>query len=368
MIICSYNGAPGVRRCLAALQHQRGEHRLEVIVVDDGSSDDTAQVAEQFGAQLLRHPINRGLSAARNTGISHASAEIVAFLDDDCVVPPDWSVRLLAAYDRHQDPRGGDAGQPLGLGAAVFPAPMAGIMSGFLGRHNPLQPLELALEVDERLLYRLGRYLRSQWSHHDLDHPQPVFSLPGASMSFWRRDLVAIGMFDERIRFGGEDFDLCRRLAGRFPDRPLIFDPGVDVVHHFRPELSDTLRRSRSYARGAARLCRKWPTMRPTVFPLPLAAMALLAAGTRGPAAAFAAVALPYLGYGSWLSHLRSSRDPRCLLDPWIQLAQETYANIGFAEGAWQHRAFPREQHTVAIGRYAGSQPAPAVVHPSGSA
>jgi len=348
VIICSYNGAQGIRRCLAALNRQAGPHRFEIIVVDDGSADDTATVAADLGAVVVRHPVNRGLSAARNTGVAHAGAEIIAFLDDDCEPEPGWATALLARFAA-----GFAAGRPLGVGGAVVPAPMPGVMAGFLTRNNPLRPLDLALQSDERPLYRLGQYLRAQWSRSRFDTVRAVYSLPGAGMSFWKQDLLAIGGSDERIRFAGEDSDLCRRLAGHFPDRPLVFDPAVQVAHHFEPDLADTLRRSRSYARGAALMCRKWPTMRPIVFPIPLLFLGLLATGIRFPVAVAAAVVLPYLGYGSWLADLRRAKDPRCLLDPLIKLAQEAAANIGFLEGAWKHRNFPREQGTVAVGRYA---------------
>ncbi len=62
---------------------------LEIIVVDDASTDGTAAVAEQFPVTLIRHSVNRGLSDARNTGISQAKGEYVAFLDSDDLWTPD---------------------------------------------------------------------------------------------------------------------------------------------------------------------------------------------------------------------------------------------------------------------------------------
>jgi glycosyltransferase involved in cell wall biosynthesis len=300
VIICSYNGADGIHRCLAALREQTIRPRIEVIVVDDGSTDDTAAIAAARGARVVRHGVNRGASAARNTGIREARSEIVAFLDDDCEPAPRWADALLTRH-RDGDRRSGGT-RPLGVGGAAVTAPMPGVLGGFLTRHSPLLPLELALQNNEGLLYRLGRYVRAQWSRNSIDTPRAVFSLPGAGMSFRRADLSAVGMLDERIRFGGEDFDLCRRLAGRFPDRPLIYDPGIVISHHFKPDLGDTLRRSRAYARGAAHMCRKWPTMGPIVFPVPLLVAALLGLAVVQPAAALAAAVVPYLALGSWMA------------------------------------------------------------------
>ena len=82
VVICSLNGAAGVDRCLHALAAQK-DVELQVIVVDDGSTDDTSGIARERGATVIRHETNRGLAAARNTGIRAASAPVVAFLDDD---------------------------------------------------------------------------------------------------------------------------------------------------------------------------------------------------------------------------------------------------------------------------------------------
>src|ERR1700761_1868908 len=98
VVICSLNGEDGVRRCLVALLRQTIRRRLEVIVVDDGSIDGTSDVARAYGARVIRHPVNRGLAAARNSGIRAASASLVAFVDDDCEPEPEWAERLVAAY------------------------------------------------------------------------------------------------------------------------------------------------------------------------------------------------------------------------------------------------------------------------------
>lgn len=102
VVICTRNRAGYLRDCLASLAAM-GLDGSELLVVDNGSTDDTASVAAEAASQLssLRyvyegHP---GLSHARNAGIEHATGEIIAYLDDDALVTKGWRQALLAAYD-----------------------------------------------------------------------------------------------------------------------------------------------------------------------------------------------------------------------------------------------------------------------------
>src|SRR5918992_3713835 len=75
---------------LDSLRAQRTRTPHEILVIDDGSTDATPEVAERFGARLVRHGERRNLNVARNTGAREARADLVAFLDDDVFVPAGW--------------------------------------------------------------------------------------------------------------------------------------------------------------------------------------------------------------------------------------------------------------------------------------
>lgn len=92
--------AADLRNCLTSLQQLNyPQDKLEVVVVDDGSSDDTPQVAEQLGAILLKSgAVGGGPALARNKGAAVASGEILAFIDSDCTAAQDWLVDLLPAF------------------------------------------------------------------------------------------------------------------------------------------------------------------------------------------------------------------------------------------------------------------------------
>jgi glycosyltransferase involved in cell wall biosynthesis len=330
VVICSLNGETGVRRCLDALSRQTIRQRLEIIVVDDGSTDGTSDVAGAHGARVIRHSVNRGLAAARNSGVRAASAPLVAFLDDDCEPEPEWAERLVAAYSEGV----------IGVGGPILPEAPASFTTDFLKRHNPLRPLELTLAKSNKLGYRFYLYLKQQLTPLESNGQRAVYALVGANMSFRRQAVIDAGWFDERFRFGGEESDLCHTLAHVFPASRLVFTPSARVMHHFEPSLRDTLRRSRSYGIGSARLFRKWPSMGPTFFPWPVLVLALLVSSVVFPLLGVAALAAPQVLYPSSLRMALAQRKVACLLDAYVQLAQEAYGNIGFIHGLWAFRDF----------------------------
>src|SRR5579875_1419610 len=335
VVIPSLNGARGVDRCLRALAAQSIRPRMEIMVIDDGSTDDTAAVARAHGVAVLQHPRNLGIAAARNTGLNAATADIVAFLDDDCEPEPDWARHLLAGYTDDT---------VAGVSGPIVPRTPPGYLSGFLTRNNPLVPLELELAESYSLPYRFLLYLRRQWSGQPGTGHRDVYSFAGANMSFRRKVLFEAGQFDERFRFGAEELDLCMRIGQALPDTRLAFVPGARVVHHFKPQLRDTLRRSRSYGVGSARLHRKWPSLPPTVFPGPVLVLALLAAAAWLPALAIAGGLAPLLLYPRGLRTSIREHEPAAMLDGYVRLAQAACENIGIAVGSWRFRRLEPER------------------------
>ncbi len=98
VIIPVKNGAGFIRECLRGAFNQHAlETPYEVIVVDDGSTDETAEIAREMGAQVISQP-NAGPAAARNTGAEHARGEILAFTDADCVPAPAWLCHLVQPF------------------------------------------------------------------------------------------------------------------------------------------------------------------------------------------------------------------------------------------------------------------------------
>lgn len=98
IIIPTFNGASRICRCLDALIKQAEEHGAEILVVNDGSTDDTAAVVGKYPAVRLINQANSGPAAARNRGAKEATGSIILFTDDDCIPTPTWLSSMLAPF------------------------------------------------------------------------------------------------------------------------------------------------------------------------------------------------------------------------------------------------------------------------------
>jgi len=96
-IVPARNASATLERCLEAVAATGGVS--EVIVIDDGSSDDTADTARRCGARVISNPARVGPAGARNTGARSAAGEILLFVDADVIVPPDICRKLSSAFE-----------------------------------------------------------------------------------------------------------------------------------------------------------------------------------------------------------------------------------------------------------------------------
>jgi glycosyltransferase involved in cell wall biosynthesis len=99
IIIPTFNGSSRIANCITALLPQAEQHGAEILVIDDGSTDNTASVVRGYPAVRLISQPNSGPAAARNHGALEASSDIIFFTDDDCVPAPDWLTHMLVPFE-----------------------------------------------------------------------------------------------------------------------------------------------------------------------------------------------------------------------------------------------------------------------------
>jgi GT2 family glycosyltransferase len=320
VVVCSFNGAARLPDCLQALERQSIRQRMEVLVIDDGSRDATGGVAANFGARLVRHPVNRGIAAARNTGVRAARGRVVMFVDDDVVVAQDWAERLDAAL-------GPDV---VAAGGAIDLLVRPGLLAGFVNRHNPLEPLDLSLERDDGVMRRLRAYLRRQWTEPSTGY-RAVSAIPTASFACRRADLLESGLFDEALT-AGEDHEMCWRATEHFPHRRIVFDPAARATHVTSSSVTSLIRRKQWYGRGSCDLFLGGRVRTPAIFFAPFVMAGLLAASIRRPRLVLIALVLPHVLFPRGARTALSSRTAGAALDPYIEVAGEAAHDFGFVE------------------------------------
>lgn len=329
VVVCSYNGSNKIGACLTGLMAQ-SHPANEIIVVDDGSTDATADVARRFGVHVLRHDRNRGPAAARNTGIRAATGDILAFTDDDCIPHHDWIAGVVAAHERYQ------GSTVVAIGGPIAPATTDTLMLRFTQAVEPHAPLELDLAADPTLRRRLRLYFQRMWSN-GVRHEGPVCSLAGANLTIRRSALTMIGLFEDTIPFAGEDEDVCRRIRAQFGTHAVVFCPAVIVDHVYEPDARDVLRRARAYGRGAAQARRRGFGGAPPVSPILAATLLLMVAAIKRPGLLVAALAVPLIGYPH-VARPRGHSRLTGVVFGYLRLVQEAATLLGFAEEELQQR------------------------------
>jgi glycosyltransferase involved in cell wall biosynthesis len=226
VIICTYNRCANLPSCLAALARQEGVQGVdwEVLVVDNNSSDDTPAVADMLRRELpikVRYvrEAEQGLNHARNRGVLSSDGTHFTFVDDDIHVSPQWLAALHGAFVRTDaDAVGGRIHLDPSIVLPPWVAP-GSETAGFLGYQDfGDEPFRM----DGRSKYPFG-----------------------GNMSFHRRVVERIGLFDTRLGrkgegrkrgelFKGAETDYFHRLAAS-GDARIFYEPAAIVYHRVQP-------------------------------------------------------------------------------------------------------------------------------------
>lgn len=217
--ICTYNRRAILEKCLRSLGQlvdPRPIHNLEIIVVDNNSKDGTAEFVAQLTSSF-RFPLKyvfegeQGLSAARNRAVAEAKGDYLAFLDDECIVSPDWLFFAITDIEQFQ---------PWIIGGPYLGA--------FLPGERPKW-----FKAEYGDAYFLG-------CHYDRGF-QTDFRASGGNM-FIRREVFEMLRFDINLGMNGkklkmhEEVELQNRLLEANASAKIFYEPGIAVHHFVLPE------------------------------------------------------------------------------------------------------------------------------------
>jgi len=321
VIICSYNGSRRIADTICSVRSQDYPSEcIRLIVIDDGSADGTAEIAASLGAEVIRHPDNRGIAVARNTGLRVTATDVLCYLDDDVEAEPTWLSNLLVAFTNPT---------VVAAGGVVLAHDTKHLSERYLLAAGYGNPSRLRASRSNTVGARFLGYIMDMYQlAAEPTVPTEVKSVYTSNVAYRTGSLVAAGGFDPNLA-ANEDTDVSTRL--RASGGHLMLMPSAVVRHRHHQSvhsfLIQTFMRSSSTLR-AYRHARAFPP----VFPFPLVWIAVVAAFAtrRKVLTALVAALLAPLGLYAWwpLSAIRRS-DPERVLYSHIQLSVETAAILG---------------------------------------
>ena len=217
VIVCSYNGAKTLDRCLESLRHIEYPD-YEVILVDDGSKDNTQEIAARHPWIVNVRQENSGLSVARNVGAQTATGEVLAYTDSDCMADPEWLYFMVGTLL---------SGNYAGVGGPNISPPaenwIQACVAAAPGGPNHVLLTDLVAE-----------------------------HIPGCNMAFYKWAFEKVGGFDPEYRKAGDDVDFCWRLQQK--GEIIGFSPSAIVWHYRRFTLGAFRRQQNGYGEAESLL------------------------------------------------------------------------------------------------------------------
>tara|TARA_Y100000310_G_scaffold345402_1_gene464511 strand:+ start:20018 stop:20887 length:870 start_codon:yes stop_codon:yes gene_type:complete len=201
VVICAWNAADCIEGILKSLQKQTFQ-KFEIVVANDGSTDNTKQIALSYGARVIDME-HQGLSAARNVGINNSKAEIVSIIDADCYASPSW---LETIYHEISN------GETVVTGDTKIPK------STFLG------------DCISGLGYPGGAHMgfSNMWP---VDENGYTNHLAGGNCAFIKSEIQKLGAFNEKLTITADDVFLSMKIL----DNGLRIKYNSKMIMYHRP-------------------------------------------------------------------------------------------------------------------------------------
>jgi len=236
IVIVNYNTRDLLRDCLNSIYKSQGDFSYEVCVVDNASSDSSAEmVRREFPqAELIESEVNGGWAYGNNLALRRCRARYILLLNPDTLLPPTALQGMLDFMDAH--PEAGAAGPKL--------VRADGSMDLACRRSFPTPEVALYRMVGlSKLFPKSRRFARYNLTYLDPDQVAEVDSVVGAFMMVRGEIPEQVGLLDESFFMYGDDLDWALRIKGR--GWKVYYNPAVQVLHYKREASRQNRRRAR---------------------------------------------------------------------------------------------------------------------------
>lgn len=197
IVVPAFNSEKTIKECLSALLNQ--EIECEVIVVDDGSKDNTANIAREFKKVKVFQQKNKGPASARNFGAKKAEGEVVVFVDSDCIAEKNFVKEMLSQFEEDKE--------------------VEGVQGAYKTRQKELIALFEQFEIEER--------------YKKMRNRKEIDFIATYAAAYKKKYFLKEGGFDERFPIAsGEDIDFSYSLHEK--GKKLVFNEKA-VVFHYHP-------------------------------------------------------------------------------------------------------------------------------------
>jgi glycosyltransferase involved in cell wall biosynthesis len=292
IIVPVYNGEEAIDLCVESLLGQDyPQDRYEVIIVDNGSKDSSAEIVRRYPVKLFSETSIQSSYAARNRGIEASRGDFLAFTDSDCIASMDWLTNLLSG----------------------FVSPEVG---GVAGRVKAVDQQNAVSKYEELKHHRNDKYVNG------------IFYMPFAATCnvMYRRSVFdQIGLFDETFISGG-DVDFSWRMQIE-TNLKLKYQPQAVVEHFNCMTIWEYSKKPKKYAMGVVQLAKKYPQIVNRQTSLSRTSRFYLGGFMR-----------LFNGLRQWYVGRKTSSDPQESMEGLLTFVRSLSFQIGFLLGSIKHR------------------------------
>ena len=327
VVIITFNGAKTLDRTIQSIVSQDYPSKnFEIIVIDDGSTEDIKIITDKTDCVKYFRQENLGISAARNRGLEEVLGQIYVSMDDDTIASSNFLLELAKTYNTKQNIAGVGASMSNDSGSEKLTSSYISSMGAGIG------PL-VREPISSRISSRLKDYILPSSTPESAYNPIEVLELYGANGSYPVTVLKAVNGWDPMMS-GVEDRDLCYRIKARYPGSKFYGLLTATIIHNPHVSLRNYI--LRGWKRGPVNLkFYQRMSMFPPIFPYPIFILILIFASLifKSILAMLIILILPQILYYKWPARVTRTKNWNFLIFPYIQLLEESASLCGLLRG-----------------------------------